>query len=137
MGWDGGVVTYGTFVVSEKALDMKPWGSRMPPCGDEDNEAAWSGEPAPERREGSFEASCPSITPSCGGDGSEVGAKGCGCCLGDCRAGILDSGEGSFSGGEKSEVGADSRLSRGGLGEREGGGEGAMGASVGALSDLD
>lgn len=109
----------------------------MPPWGEEDKEAAWSGEPAPDRRDGSFEPSCPSITPSCGGDGSEVGAKGCGCCLGDCRAGTLDKGEGPFSGGEKSDVGADSRLSSGGLGEREGGGEGAMGASVGALSGLD
>jgi len=109
----------------------------MPPWGEEDKEAAWSGEPAPDRRDGSFAPSCPSIIPSCGGDGSKVGAKGCGCCLGDCRAGTLDKGEGPFSGGEKSDVGADSRLSSGGLGEREGGGEGAMGASVGALSGLD
>ena len=65
-----------------------------------------------------------------------MGTKGCGCCLGDCRAGTLDKGERSFSGEEKSGDGADSRLSRGGLGEREGGGEGAMGASVGALEDL-
>jgi hypothetical protein len=84
-----------------------------------------------------LDPSCPSITPSCGGDGSEVGAKGCSCCLGDCSAGTLVKGEASFSGGEKSGVGADSRLSRGGLGEREGGGEGAMGASVGALRGLD
>lgn len=49
----------------------------------------------------------------------------------------MDKGEGPFSGGEKSGVGADSRLSSGGLGEREGGGEGAMGASVGALRGLD
>jgi hypothetical protein len=115
---------------------MKPCGKRIPPWGDEDREAAWRGEPAPDRREGSFEPSCPSITPSCGGDGSEVGAKGCSCCLGDCRAGPLVKGEASFCGGEKSGVGADSRLSSGGLGEREGGGEGAMGASVGALRDV-
>lgn len=74
MGWFGGVVTYGAFVVSEKALDMKPCGKRMPPWGDEDKEAAWSGDPAPDRREGSLEPSGPSMTPSCGGDGSEVGA---------------------------------------------------------------
>lgn len=49
----------------------------------------------------------------------------------------MDKGEGPSPGGEKSGVGADSRLSSGGLGEREGGGEGAMGASVGALGDVD